>query len=60
MKTALNTIRFFAATLSVGILFSDCKKDAARYNNAIQQGNTTIEINAIFTGPPGALRVFYR
>jgi len=48
----MNTIRFFAATLSVGILFSDCKKDTARSNNAIQQGNTTIEINAIFTGNP--------
>lgn len=53
MKTALNTIRFFAATLSIGILFSDCKKDTARSNNAIQQGNTTIEINAIYTGTPG-------
>ena len=50
MKTTLNTIRFFAATLSVGILFSDCKKDTAPSNNTIQQGNTTIEINAIFPG----------
>ena len=53
IKTVGNTIRFFAATLPVSILFSDCKKDAAPSNNTIQQGNTTIEINAIYTGTPG-------
>ena len=48
MKTLLTTLRVLATTLSVAILFSNCKKDAARAANKIQQGNTTIEINAIF------------
>ncbi len=48
MKTTLTTLRFFAATLSIAFLFSNCKKEAARAGDKIQQGDTTIEINAIF------------
>ena len=47
MKTIFTTLRFFAATLSIAILFSNCNKEAARAGNQIQQGNTIIEINAI-------------
>jgi len=48
MKTLRNTLPFFAATLLIAILFSNCGKEASPSAKRIQQGNTTIEINAIF------------
>ena len=46
MKTHKH-IKTFAAILSFAILFSNCNKNTALPGNIIQQGNTTIEINAI-------------
>ena len=54
MKTVRNTIPFFAAAILIAILFSNCKKEASPSGNRIQQGNTTIEINAIFPKAPGS------
>ncbi len=56
MKTLRNTLPFFAAILLIAILFSNCKKEALPSANRIQQGNTTIEINAIYPGSYVQLR----
>jgi hypothetical protein len=50
MKNTLNTFQFFAATLLIAVLFSNCEKAASV--SKIQQGNTVIEINAIFPSAP--------
>ncbi|HEY5393495.1 MAG TPA: hypothetical protein VIJ57_15330 [Hanamia sp.] len=57
MKTPLNAIRFFAVFLLIVILFSNCGKDADATRNRIQQGQTTIQINAIKIG--NSLQVRY-
>src|SRR6185437_5055416 len=38
------------AMFALAIFFSECEKDPAASANKIQQGNTTIEMNAIYTG----------
>lgn len=48
MKT-LNYIKIFSLTLLLATLFSNCEKNPIQ-SNRIQQGKTTIEINAIFPG----------
>lgn len=48
MKTR-NYINILSVTFLLPILFSNCKKNPVQ-SNTIQQGNTTIEINAIFPG----------
>lgn len=54
MKTHTR-FKTFAVILSLALLFSNCKKDPVPSDNIIQQGNTTIEINAIFpTLPSGS------
>lgn len=55
----INSIKIFALTLSVALFFSSCKKDPVQSGNPIQQGNTTIEINAISPDIYNILQVRY-
>ena len=50
MKNNSVLFLFLAIICALSITFSACKKDPAGASNKIQQGNTTIEINAIYTG----------
>ena len=55
----INTIKIFALTLSVALFFSSCEKGTVQSENAIQQGNTTIQINAISPDVYNLLQVRY-
>ena len=50
MKNNSFLFQLLAIIGALSITFSACKKDPARSSNTIQQGNTIIEINAIYTG----------
>jgi len=54
MKTLPDTFWFFGTAILIAILFSNCKKDASPSGNTIQQGNITIQINAIFPQAVGS------
>jgi len=56
MKTTSNFISSIVVTLSLVIFISSCNKQRDASTNAIQQGNITIEINAIY---PNFLQVRY-
>lgn len=58
MKTTRNTVSFFTAILLIAILFASCGKDASPSGGKIQQGNTIIEINAIFPQAAGGSQHF--
>ncbi len=58
MKT-INTIKIFALVLTVALFFSSCEKDPGQSGNPIQQGNTTIQINAISPDVYNILQVRY-
>lgn len=55
----ISTIKNFALTLTVALLFSSCEKDPGQSGNPIQQGNTTIQINAISPDVYNILQVRY-
>ena len=50
MKNNSILIQIIAPMFALATFFSACKKDHTDASNKIQQGNTTIEINAIYTG----------
>lgn len=50
MKNNFILIQLIATTLALATFSSACEKDTAPASNKIQQGNTTIEMNAIYTG----------
>ena len=56
MKTTSHFISSLVITLSFLFFFSSCNKQRDAAANAIQQGNTTVEINAIY---PNFLQVRY-
>jgi len=50
MKNNSILFHFLTIVCALSITFSACKKDPAGTSNRIQQGNTIIEMNAIYTG----------
>ena len=50
MKNNSILIQIIATMFALATFFSACEKDPAASANKIQQGNTTIEMNAIYTG----------
>lgn len=50
MKNNFILIQIIATMFALAIFFPACEKDPAASANKIQQGNTTIEMNAIYTG----------
>lgn len=58
MKT-ITPIHIFALALTVGLFFSGCEKNPGQPGNTIQQGNTTIQINAISPDNINILQVRY-
>ena len=50
MKNNSILIQIIATKFALATFFSACEKDPAASANKIQQGNTTIEMNAIYTG----------
>ena len=55
----INSIKIFALSLSVAMFFSSCEKGPDQSESLIQQGNTTIQINAISPDVYNILQVRY-